>query len=103
MIRDLPGWQLLQEIKESNAATLIGISGIKSSGPGSNQACSAHKSQNDQGNYCSNRDTDPQILVGLRCKSSDPEIGQEEIVRQYGDWQDIDKLPTKKTGFGQAR
>ncbi len=45
--RDLPGWELLQEIKESDAATLIGIIGIKSSGPGCNQACSPHKSQND--------------------------------------------------------
>ena len=61
------------------------------------------KCQNDQSNDCGNRNTDPQVLVSLRSKSSYPEIGEEEIVRQDRNGQDVEKLPTKESGLCEAR
>src|SRR6185437_15488008 len=96
-----PGWQLFQEQEKGDGTALVsGV--VQGAAPGCDQTSGPNQCQDDENGHGSDANPDVQILVRFRRKGAQPERGEEEVVRQDGNGQDVQELPAQETRICKA-
>lgn len=70
--------------------------------PRSNQTRRANKRENDEQHHRSDANTNPQILIRFGREGSEPELREEEVVREDRNGEDVKDVPPQKTGLEQV-
>lgn len=89
----------LPEQQEEGEITISSTSVFPGTRPCCKKAADADKRENAENGNGGNASSNPQVFICLGGEGTHPESGQEEVVRQNGDGEDVDQLPAKKAGL----
>jgi len=88
-----PGWQTLEQDEEGDGAVFADWQG---SGPYSEQTGDADEDEDYEYGDRGSGDADVEVFVGAGGEGANPEVGEEEVVCENGDGEDVEELPAKE-------
>lgn len=97
---DDPRGELLEQQEEGHAAVLGGISGPRAR-PGGDATRHADEGEDNEDGDAGDGDANPQVAVGLGGEGAQPKVGEEEVVGQDRDGEDVQELPAEEVWLGE--
>lgn len=98
---DDPAGELLEEDEEGEGAGLRGVAG-PGPRPGGDEARGADEGEDAEGDDGGDGDGDAQVLVRLGGEGAEPKVGEEKVIGEDGDGEDVEELPAEEAPLCEA-